>query len=265
MAFCDDPALTYLNRIGYNVIRLPRTGMDPLQVLGCERGKSPEPLGTLRTVWSSQIAVPPVQEGDAASVSGQSTNEIKLSVGLKILEGVLGAMGASVPQVKTSYSRAKTVRFEFKDPQIRKIDPLIVGNYLAAGDLKDNNPVVERYLFEDQTQAFIVTEVLYSKSIRVVALESSSVGAEVDVKAVQDSIGANVDVKSNSSDEGDLVYTGKSALAFGYKAHEIAFDGVHWSVRRLYPSKDGALLADAKIEPAPPVLFGGPEFWGGAR
>jgi hypothetical protein len=132
MALCEDPALTYLNRVGYNVIRLPRTGLAPLEVLGSERGKAPEPLGQLPTVWQSSISVPPITKGDATTISGQSTNDLKLSVGLRILESVLGAMGASVPKVSVSYSRAKTVRFEFKDPAIKKIDPLIEGNGSVA-------------------------------------------------------------------------------------------------------------------------------------
>lgn len=265
MAFCEDPALTHLNRFGYSVIRLPRTGLAPLEVLGCERGKAPEPLGKLPDIWKSSISVPQVTSGDATNISGQSTNDMKLSVGLKFLESVLGAMGAAVPKVKAAYSQAKTVRFEFKDPEIQKIDPLIVGNYLAAGELNIDSPFVDRYLLDDQTQAFLVTEVLYSRSIRVAASSSSSIGAEVNIKALQDTVGGEVEVKANSSEEGDVVYTGKKLLAFGYKAHEIAFDGIRWSVRRLNPSKDSALLAEKPQELAPPVVFEGTEFWGGPR
>jgi hypothetical protein len=36
MVFCEDSALTYLNGLGYNVVRLPRTGPMPLEVLGCK-------------------------------------------------------------------------------------------------------------------------------------------------------------------------------------------------------------------------------------
>jgi len=73
MAFCEDPALTYLNRLGYNVIRLPRTGLMPLEVLGSESGRAPEPLGRLDSVWESKLPVPAVTSGDVATVSGRST------------------------------------------------------------------------------------------------------------------------------------------------------------------------------------------------
>ena len=52
MAFCEDASLTYLNRLGYNVIRLPRTGLLPLEVLGCEIGRPPEPIGPLPSSFS---------------------------------------------------------------------------------------------------------------------------------------------------------------------------------------------------------------------
>jgi hypothetical protein len=33
MAGCKDPSLTFLNSAGYNVMRLPRAGVDPLDIL----------------------------------------------------------------------------------------------------------------------------------------------------------------------------------------------------------------------------------------
>ena len=32
-----DPSITFLNKFGYNVIKLPRTGIEPLDVIGRER------------------------------------------------------------------------------------------------------------------------------------------------------------------------------------------------------------------------------------
>ena len=264
MAFCEDPALTYLNRLGYNVVRLPRTGLMPLDVIGCEAGQPPEPLGPLPEVWQSPLPPPPTTPGDVATITGKSTSNIKIGFGLKILEGVLGAMGASVPQVGLAYSRARTVRFEFKAPEIKKIDPLTVGNYLAAGDLNSSNPFVRHYMLSDDTRAYVVTEVLLSQSIRVTALDESETSAKLDVKAIQDALGANVEVKGNSAVEGDLVYQGKQLLAFGYKAHEIVYSGNQWNVRRLQPSQDSALLADEERAVAPPVLFAGNRFLGPA-
>ncbi len=54
---CSDPRLTYLNSYGYNVIKLPRAGIEPLQVLGRDKD-SLEDLGELSTIWKSQSPIP---------------------------------------------------------------------------------------------------------------------------------------------------------------------------------------------------------------
>ena len=264
MAYCEDPSLTYLNRLGYNVVRLPRTGLMPLEVLGNEIGQPPEPIGALPTVWSSTLKVPDVIDGDAATITGKSSSNIKIKFGLKILERVLGAMGASVPEVSLAYFRARTVRFEFKAPEIKKIDPLIIGNYLAQGDLNSDNPFVQRYMLNEECQAYVVTEVLQAKAIRVTALDESETSAKVDVKMLQDGVGGNVDVKLSTAAEGDLVYEGKKSLAFGYKAHEIVYSGHEWNVRRLEPAQEAALFGDEERALAPPVLFRGNRYMGPA-
>ena len=53
---CSDPSLTYLNGFGYNVIRLPRKGIEPLDVLG--RDQSLEKLGALPDIVLSTVAAP---------------------------------------------------------------------------------------------------------------------------------------------------------------------------------------------------------------
>jgi hypothetical protein len=262
MAFCEDPALTYLNKLGYNVVRLPRVGLMPMEVLGGESGRPPESLGPLASVWRSALPVPSATTGDVATISGKSTSNIKIGFGLKILEGILSAMGATVPQVGLAYSQARTVRFEFKDPDIKKVDPLLIGNFLAQGDLNTANPFVQHYMLNEETQAYVVTEVILSNAIRVTALDQSEASAKINIKAITEGIGANVEVKVIADDESDLVYRGKQSLAFGYKAYEIVYSGREWNVRRLEPSSDNALLADEARALAPSVLFKGRNFLG---
>lgn len=264
MAFCEDPSLTYLNRLGYNVVRLPRTGLNPLDVLGREGRHPPEHLGALPTVWKSAAKQPPVEDGVTAEIAGKTTSNIRIDFGLKILEGVLGAMGAAVPQVGLAYSRARTIRFEFKEATVRKINLLMLGNYLSSGDLNSQSPIVRHYMLNEEAQAFVISDVLLSASLRVTALDEKESDAKVDVSAIQGAVSTSIDVKAMAGTEGDLVYHGKMPLAFGYKAHEIVVNGKSWDVRRLDPSSDTALFGTGTKELAPPVLFGGRQFLGRA-
>jgi len=123
MALCRDKALTYLNNLGYNVVRLPRSGILPLEVLGKKRNQQPEPLGTIATVWKSKENTPSPEEDKATEIKGSSTSSLKLSVGIKLLENFLGALGASTPSVRASYRKASQVQFRFGRPNPAEPEP----------------------------------------------------------------------------------------------------------------------------------------------
>src|SRR3954469_2363025 len=143
MAICVDPKLTYLNDLGYNVLRLPRQGIAPLGIIGVD-GKSKAWLGTLDQIWKSAVPVPQVGAPQlAGAISGFRTSELKASIGLDILANALNGMfGGSAPSVTSAYSDAKTVQFQLGDVTAVGIDPFVIGNYIAQGELATQNPFV---------------------------------------------------------------------------------------------------------------------------
>jgi hypothetical protein len=256
MAICKDPALTFLNGLGYNVIKLPRVGVEPLDILGKE--KTIERLGRVDQMWTSTRPLPGViGPRDASSVAGQKTSDMKLSIGLKILSAALGAMGAAVPELTFAYKRAQKVSFTFTDVKTVGVEPLEVGQYLAAGDLDTANPFVQNFFQDEEASAFIITEVLKSKSITVTATNDSGVEVGVDFPAIQSAVGAKVGVTSNSSSNATLTYTGSELLSFGFKCFGIAFEAGEWNVSSAAPSADLAFAAVGAAGPVQPAILGG--------
>lgn len=255
MAGCKDPSLTFLNSAGYNVVRLPRVGIEPLDILG--KDKSLERLGRVDQMWSSTGALPTVNgPNDAAAVNGKKSSEMKLSIGLKLLSTALGAMGAAVPELNFAYSKAKNVTFAFTEVKTVGVDPLAVGQYLTAGDLASNNPFVRHYFEDEDCSAFIITEVLKSRSITVTATGDSGVEVGVDVPAIQQAVGVKVGVKTASAANSTLTYTGNELLAFGFKCFGIAFVNGRWEVFSAKPSA-GLAFSFATPGTAPsPMLLG---------
>ena len=255
MAGCKDPSLTFLNSAGYNVIRLPRVGVEPLDILGKEQVV--ERLGRIEQMWTSAQALPPVNgPNDASAVNGKKSSEMKISIGLKLLSTALGAMGAAVPEVSLAYSKARHVTFAFTDVKTVGVDPLAVGQYLSAGDLSSGNPFVRKFFEDEDCSAFIITEVLKSKSITVTATGDSGVEVAVDVPAIQQAVGARVGVTSASSANSTLTYTGNELLAFGFKCFGIAFVNGRWEVFSARPSAGLAFAAPTPGAPLTPMLLG---------
>jgi hypothetical protein len=240
MAFCKDPLRTYLNNLGYNVVLLPRTGIEPFDVLGKD-GKQVERLGPLSQIWTSSVALPPLNPPQTAvGINGQKTAALDLSVGLKFLSNVLAAMGASVPQLSLAYKNAKKVQFSFTDVQVVGVDPFALGNHLGAGTLHSDNPFVTRYFTDDDTDAFIITEVLKSKTITAAAQASDSTGAEVDVPVIQSAVGAKVAIAQTGSETAELTYTGSQLLTFGHKIFRIEFINGRWAIKGQKPAGEVA-------------------------
>lgn len=72
-----EPSITFLNKFGYNVIKLPRTGIEPLDVIGRDQGM--QWLGPLNKVWTSTGLEPlPGPPHPAAAVNGQRTDALEV-------------------------------------------------------------------------------------------------------------------------------------------------------------------------------------------
>lgn len=237
MGLCKDPALTYLNRYNYNVVRLPRAGIEPLDVIG--RDRSLEKLGTISQVWTSSIAPPkPRPPSPVTAMNGTQTDKLDLGIGLKILANVLSGMGAAVglPTLNAAYKRARGVQFAFADVHAVTVDPLAIGKYLAAGSLDMANPFAERYFGSDDTDEYIIFEVLRSKSIHVTAKSETGSDVQVDIPVLQQAVGVKVQVTAGAASQSEVRYQGGSELTFGFKVFQVLYENGKWSIRGTKPS-----------------------------
>jgi len=230
-----DPSVTFLNRFGYNVVKLPRAGIEPLDVIG--RDDTTQWLGPLASVWTSTVPVPtPLPPRPAAPVNGQKTDQLQASFGLKILSSTLAAFGATVPSLDVAYRRARTVQFSYANVTSTVVPPLEAGNYLTAGTLNSDNPVVRHYFTDEDPQAFLIVDVLKSDSLTVSASDERGVEIGLDVPAIQELVGASVSVKPSGSSTSTLTFSGPVPVTFGFIVDEIEYDGTRWSLRGAAPS-----------------------------
>jgi hypothetical protein len=229
MAKKKDPSVTFLNRFGYNVVKLPRVGIEPMDVIG--KDETTQWLGPLRAVWASTVAEPVVTPPRlAAQVVGQKTDQLDLGFGIKILANALAAFGATVPSVDFAFQKASKVQFSYTNVTSTAVAPLDAGNYLTSGKLNTNNPVVQHYFTGQESQAFLIVDVLKSDSITVTATDSHGVQVGIDVPAIEGVVGANVKLSPSGASNSTITFTGPQAVTFGFIVDEIEFNGTRWSL-----------------------------------
>lgn len=229
-----DPSLTYLNSLGYNVVRLPRTGIEPLDVVG--RDETVQWLGPIDQIWTSKASKPQAQDRAAVAVNGKKTDAFEISVGLDILKNALAAFGASVPSLDTAYQSAHAVQFSYSNVTVSAVSTWQAGDYLTKGDLQSDNPAVRNYFLSGKATAWLIIEVLRSNSITVTATDSHGVDAKVDLPAIQNVVGANLEVKPSNSANSTITFTGPEAVTFGFAVQQIARVGDSWELHGTAPS-----------------------------
>lgn len=252
MGLCKDPSLTFLNGFGYNVIRLPRAGIEPLDLLA--RDGSLEKIGTLPEFLDSPRPIPTPTNQTVAGLDGKVTDKLDAAIGIKILSNILAGMAsaAGLPSLKTSFQRARSIQFRFENTQARTINPSRIGEYLAEAHLREN-PFNDRYLLNEDTEEYVIFEVLQSDSVTVLPRAEKGVGVSLDIPAIQGAVGANVEVKQTTTQESAISFKGRELLTFGFKCFRLEFAGGKWRVLGAAPS--GNLAFAVAPDSEDPVVF----------
>ncbi len=258
MAKKTDPSITFLNKWGYNVVKVPRAGILPMQVLGND-GQS-RILGPIDAMWTP--ADPSAKEPQpgppvpASLINGSKTDALDIHFGLSILAEALKAFGATVPSLDLAYNHAASVQFSYTGVTSISVVLLEVGKYLSNGTIDQTNPVVQNYFYSDDAKAYLITDVLQSNSITVTATDSNGGSVGVDIPAIEGLVGANVTVSPSSADASSVTYTGPTPVTFGFAVQQLFANG---NAFRLHGSPVGGDLAFAIAEGLPaetaPVLI----------
>ncbi len=222
--FCNDPLLMYLKSFGYNVVRLPRTDIHPLQVTA-RQGKDLNRLGELATllVSGSNIPLPALSENiRAANISGQRSSDLSIGIGLSILGSIISVMGGSMLGLDAKYQGAKTAAFEFQNVLEDRVDIIQLDQFLADADVNPLSRHVADLLEADEL--YVITAVIKSKQFTVEAHQSNGAGLELNVPQIQQLVGGAVKVSGAAEVTSKITYESKQSLVFGFQAVRLFYD-----------------------------------------
>ncbi|MEG3166357.1 hypothetical protein U1701_17345 [Sphingomonas sp. PB2P19] len=253
MAVCSDPSLKFLKNLGYNVIRLPREGVEPLSVIGW-RSDSAQLLGTLSDLITGQPGdLPQSRSGVATDIEGQSSASLKIGVGLNILNGMISALGGGTLGASVDYTNARKIKFHYENVTAATVDAIPVGRYLRDGDVDQTNPVSLPYL-TGSGKLLVLVDVLKSNKIKVEFEASSGSAASLDVPVIANAVGGKVSVDAQHAQSGFLTFEGTAMLSFGFKCFQVVIDD--GDLKMASVKAGGVFLASEQEESEPVILIG---------
>jgi hypothetical protein len=248
---CKDPAVERLNKLSYNMVKFPRAGIEPLDVLGRDNNTLNR-LGSIAEVWTSTLPAPtPDAPQPAAAIEGGKTGDLDLGIGLKLLSNALAGLGSAIglPSLNFGFKKARKIQFKFVDVVSVSVTPFALGKFLSAGTLDLSNPFVSHYFDNDETQEFIIFEVLKSNAVSVTAKDDRGVDVAADISAIQAALSANVKAKLSSSSQSTLIFEGAVPATFAFKAYEVFYANNKWAIQGA-PADDDLSFAAASVSGA---------------
>lgn len=240
MPTCRDSATAELSKRGYNLIRYPRPGIAPLDIVAGERSPL-QWLGPITDVWTGKLAPPTYTESNAPSFGAQRSGSFRGSLGVKILQGLLRNIGGDVA---SDLSVSSSLSFAYENPTRRRIDPTKLGAYLKEGDLDIGNVMIKRYLKIDnaiESRFYIITEVLTARKLIVQVSGSANATASVDAIALQTLLSSNASVDTKNLRTSEVSFDGAVDLTFAFQAYELSYDDEQW---RVIGTAENEFLAD---------------------
>lgn len=242
--WCRDPFLTYLQKLGYCAIRLPKTDVKPLQML-VKQGKDLTRIGELSTVLvaGSNIEVPSIIENTStANISGRRTSNLSIGIGLSIMATIISAMGGATLGLDGQYQQAKTITFEFYDVLEDRIDVAQLDQFLSDADVNPFSTYVAELL--DADEIYVITSVIKSKKFAVDAQTTDGTTLTIGIPEVQQIVGGNIKVGTQAGARSLITYEGNVPLAFGFQAVKLYYDKGQYSAFDILQTSIGMRGAD---------------------
>lgn len=254
MGICTDKSTTYLKQHGYNVVRHPREGIRPLDLIGRQKG-AVNYLGRLdKLLTNPQMPLPAIRSNyESAEISGQSSSKLPLAIGLNVLASILSALGAGAG-ISANYKNAKSLQFGFGKPLVDSAAQLEIGAYLKNGEIDADNPILKEYIL-GQGDLFLISETIKTNKFTVSAEGAGGGEFKLDVPAIEQLLSADVQVSAEAGSSGTLSYRGQKQLVFGFKCIQIGWTDEGMSLVNVKPGSVAMAAGDSDALSARPAIL----------
>jgi hypothetical protein len=252
MGRCNDQSVKFLKGLGYNVVRHPRVGIAPLDLVGKQNGEFLF-LGPLNLLITNPPGPLPSVTLDqpAGSINGQTSSKIDIGLGATILGSIIGAMGGNLG-LNLGYTNAQKMTFTYGDVVADETLPLAVGNYLRSATVDAGNLILREYVFGNG-DLFLITRTVRSRKFTVTYERTDGVPVSVDVPALQGLAGANLKVSLTGGRGHVVTFEGPTPLVFGFQCLSVGVENGVLSLENV--AAGAAILGVGGAAAAPtPVL-----------
>lgn len=259
---CKDELVELLKQYGYNLVRLPRENIKPLQILTRSNTgtwarlkdvfTSPSLddthalLGELFTTDSQPL--PTAVSGDVVNdLKGKRSSEMSVEAAAELMVNFMNlgegenAEGEKL-KIEAALQSVKQVSFSFGEGAAsNSISLMMLDAYLRDALLRDNVGNSFREWIADN-KIYIITSVLSANSFDMKGSSEQNASATINVPKVQEVLQGKINGSVDLFEQSGLKYKGKKGLVFGFKAVRLIADQKDGKWIYKIENKDGLAL-----------------------
>jgi hypothetical protein len=231
----NDPLISLLRSFGYNVVRLPKANIKPLQLFG-KKNNELYRLGELAVVFKSRgnAPLPSIMENaSTANISGQRSGDLSAGLGLSMLGGVISSLGGSTSGLDSKYQQANSIAFQYEDVLEDSVDGAALDQFLSDADINPFSKTVDALLESDQV--YVTTATIKSRKFTIFPKTAKGTDIALQIPPIQGVVGSNVKVSSQGQNSSAITFEGSTPLVFGFQAVQLFYDKGHYT--RYEPAK----------------------------
>jgi hypothetical protein len=219
----DDPFTSQVRLLYHaNVLRVPRAGVDPLDVLAVKkrwvehRGRLPGLIA-----GGTDLGLPAPATYRVSDLDGVRSAALDVNVGAKLTATFLQALGLPVPGAELEaalWSSTSAVGFEVREVSEHRVDLGLLGVAMAGRQLADN-PATGIFLTDKAVRMLVVTRVLTSSNFAVRASARAGQSVKASVDAIENLLGKTTTADSwKRESEQTISFGGDTAVTFAFGA-----------------------------------------------
>lgn len=259
----SDPILSLLKNFKYNVVRLPRANIRPLQLFE-KQDNDLVYLGEMPKLFKAGRGAPlPTISSDeqASFINGQRSSDLNINVGLSLLGGIIGALGGSTLGLDVGYKNASKLMFEFDDVKLNQIDRLDLSRFLTAA--KIDKAVGPPAKLVEADKLYVITSTIKSSKFTAEAKKENGAAVKVEFPVIQQAMSGKVGVNVVGSSQSKVTYEGSTPLVFGFQAIRLIYENGIFTEAKNVGATDVALRGEEAVpemleteSPFTPVYIG---------
>jgi hypothetical protein len=217
MPLCHDPLVSLLNSFGFNALRVPRSDYVPGSVLIRSGDGVVSLFGTIKDAFdvSDGVSLEVTKALAGEQFEGANSANYRIGVAAKLLSDWLPI---ATPSLASGFGGAKRISY-----QIRKTRLLATSVVSILRLLTDAEPTAVLLLL-DRTRLFVVSEVLQTKELVLIAQSNTAGTVAFDaslISGVAAAGTASCELDASKAASGILRFAFGDFHTIGFKAHEL--------------------------------------------